>query len=56
MEKIDEKLLDLYEKALDSDKDIYMIIVKLCSKLIENGYLTYKQADEILKLEDKKKE
>ena len=57
MEKeiIKKELLTLYRRTLDDNADIYMVIIKLCNLLLTKEVLTFKEVNDIIQLDDKKR-
>lgn len=52
-EKIKKSLLEIYEQSLTDNKELYMVLVKLCNLLLIKEVLTFKEVNSILDLEKK---
>lgn len=54
-EQIKKELLELYRKTLDDNADIYMVIIKLCNLLLTKEILTFKEVNDIIQLNERKR-
>lgn len=47
-ETLKKSLLDLYERTLEDNKEIYLALLKLCELLLAKEIITFKEMENIL--------